>query len=38
MRVEYQLSVIGKSLSSVFKEMTKWGEEHGTGGGQTVQL
>lgn len=27
-RVEYQLSVKGESLSPIFHEMTKWGEEH----------
>jgi DNA-binding HxlR family transcriptional regulator len=27
-RVEYQLSSKGKSLSPIFREMTKWGEEH----------
>ena len=27
-RGEYQLSVKGKSLSTIFEAMTKWGEEH----------
>ena len=27
-RVEYRLTTKGKSLSPIFREMTKWGEEH----------
>jgi DNA-binding HxlR family transcriptional regulator len=28
LRVEYRLTTKGKSLSPIFREMTKWGNEH----------